>query len=832
LALAILARVPPRLVSPSMFVSAIHGASKEKATLRKLDSTFEDFEQDDFDCGSDLTGDTPSKKRLSGQGRLRRSKSTLDRINATTEDYAKEAVELIIAADEAWVNRDVLKRAVAVQQRRLFGCLDLHVRCMFFLMFALSAYLHEDITNVYMIESGLRTEFSVGLDELESVADVWHWVNTSFLPKMFKQTDSEGELLADKLHWSKVLMYNQLQGPVVLKQARSKMERCEDPSPAIGPSSSVGIAGHMMCYLQSSTSTDPFGKPIQVSVAEPVDNEYAGGDVTVEERLAYYSSAFEAGSRSDGRRLRIMRPQYIHRLPSGAADDDSFLVFLYPNTNYSLIQEHVNYLYDRAWLDLQSKELTVRALLLNTEVGRPRLEEVFIQFAFSRGGGVFTRITLESLFLRTWHNMTSVAADLMYLLCVIIFTGIELYKAWKSFRRVSVRKESTFKKILAVLIVVCGWLIVLGLLVQETMRQTVVTRLREVTHAQMQDVPADSNTLGAELMDDTAIATKYNGWFRLLLAEYHLVLLVFFFTAFEAQPRLGIVIHTLESSFIDILHFLLVLAPTFVAFAISGCFIFGRRIEEFSTFEGAVGMCFKLMMEGEFDWAVLSEEHWFTSVLWTWTFVILMVLLMLNMVLGIILDVYTLMRKQSGSSETVVETIRQLLQRARHAWVWVRAQKLLDAMESMPLHFTADELRKHFPEMCDAQFKSLLKDCRSQTNSDGHQFKDWAGSMQLILAVQLNLDKVKRYMRQYMRTDAGPEDPREKLWYEKTTENRGWLQQLSERMAVQNHSLLALQWALQQLQWQHQAMDAMYGPNGQLPSPRRDLPDEVQVEPL
>jgi len=619
---------------------------------------------------------------------------------------------------------------------------------------------------------------------------------------------------------------------VVLEQARSLMEKCEDASPAIGPSSSVGIAGHMMCYPQSTSSVAPFGKDVQSAIAGPTASEYAGGQVSIEERLAYYSSSFVAGSRGASRRLRMMRPQYMSYLPGGSADDASFFAVLYPNTNYSLIQEHFNYLYDRAWLDMQSKDFTVRALLLNTEVGRPRLEEVQVRFAFSRGGGVFARITLESLFLRTWHGMVSVAADLMSFISLVVFTSIELRKAWKRFSRTSGKKTSSFKKVLAVFIIVCGWLIVLGNLVQDKMRQTVVARLREVTQAQVQDVPADTNTLGAELLDDTGSAVFFNGWFRLLVAEYHLLLMLYFFTAFEAQPRLGIVIHTLESSFIDILHFLLVLLPTFVAFAISGCFIFGRRIEEFATFDGAMGMCFKLLMEGEYDWPVLSEEHWFTSVLWTWSFVVLMVLLMLNMVLGIILDVYTVMRQHSGSKETVVETVFHLLQRARHSWVWVRARQLMDAMEGMRPHFTSDELRKRFPEMCDAQFKSLIEDCHNQTNSDGHHFKDWAGSMQLILAVQLNLDKVKRGMRQWMRTDAGPEDPRENLWYEKASENRGWLQQLSERMAVQNHSLLSLQWSLQQLQWQHQAMDAMYGPNGQLPSPRRDQPDEAEVEPL
>ena len=65
--------------------------------------------------------------------------------------------------------------------------------------------------------------------------------------------------------------------------------------------------------------------------------------------------------------------------------------------------------------------------------------------------------------------------------------------------------------------------------------------------------------------------------------------MVRFFTSFSAQPRLAVVTPTLEVSAFDIVHFLVVLAPTWFAYALAGCFIFGRRMEEFATIDACVG---------------------------------------------------------------------------------------------------------------------------------------------------------------------------------------------------------------------------------------------------
>mmetsp|Transcript_58408 Transcript_58408/g.164956 ORF Transcript_58408/g.164956 Transcript_58408/m.164956 type:complete len:235 (-) Transcript_58408:3-707(-) len=181
--------------------------------------------------------------------------SHVDRMAQAVEASTRDAVELVastggLKSDAARVDRETLKRVVVSHHVQLYGCLALPFSLAFFLAFAASAYLHEDITQVFLIESGLREQIGGGLDEIESIQEVWNWINGSLVPKIFQQTDWEGEPLEDKARWNRVLLYNQLQGPLVLEQLRGERVRC---------SGWGELADHMVCYPKESRSAAQFG---------------------------------------------------------------------------------------------------------------------------------------------------------------------------------------------------------------------------------------------------------------------------------------------------------------------------------------------------------------------------------------------------------------------------------------------------------------------------------------------------------------------------------------------------------------------------------------------
>mmetsp|Transcript_28745 Transcript_28745/g.89588 ORF Transcript_28745/g.89588 Transcript_28745/m.89588 type:complete len:800 (+) Transcript_28745:98-2497(+) len=733
--------------------------------------------------------------------RLLRARSSLERIERTAQAYSEKATELLIQQDACYVDRDELGQVVVLQRERLYGCLSLPFSLAFFLLFALSAFLHEDITNVFLIESGLREQLGAGLSDVQSIQGVWDWINGSLVPKLFVQHDLLGAPILDKSLWSRVLMYNHLQGPMVMQQLRSEREPCNDGG---------GIAGAMVCYPVGTQSRSSFGREANASIATPMDQEYTGGLVHREQRQRYYGLAFQAHSR--GRRLRIARGEYMPRLSGGPVEGNAFEAFLYANTNYSLVQEHVNYLHQRGWLDAQSKEVIVKALLLNAEVGRPRLEQVHVNFFFSRGGGVFARLTLESLFLLVWSDAATVGTDVLWLM-MLLFTSItEVLRIRQAIKKRSLcRMCQQYTAILQWLMIALGWLCVLGYLVQDSMRRRVLDRFGEVIDAQMRDVPAELNTLGIELHDETDRMKFFTSWFRIVIAEYHLVLLFSFFTAFRSQPRLGVVTGTLESSVVDIVHFLLVLVPTFMAYAITGCFIFGRRLEEFSTLQGAMGVCFRMLMEGEYDWPALSEEYPLTAGIWVWTFMLLLVLLMLNMVLAIVMDVYTEMRKHSGKSETVWTTMTRMLHQLWHWKRWVANDELKESVQRMSRFIRREELLERFPRMCQPQYEGLVRDCICMKQGSAGSFNE---AVRMQMAVFLGMDKITEEILDLYKSATESLSSGAGCRFTKAGEATGWLQDISERMALQNHRMLSVQWQLQQLQWQWLAMEAVCSRNG------------------
>mmetsp|Transcript_35602 Transcript_35602/g.62922 ORF Transcript_35602/g.62922 Transcript_35602/m.62922 type:complete len:803 (+) Transcript_35602:87-2495(+) len=759
-----------------------------------------------------------------------RSKSNIERMEKASEYYSQKATDLIkrlmTAQDPNLIDRNTLLQVVKLQRARFYGCLSLPFSLFFFMVFSLSAYLHEDITNVYMIESGLREALGVGIDEVEDIPQVWDWMQGVIIPTLFNQTDIYGSMEKNKTFWSRVLTYNQLQGPMVLEQSRSPRTKCNDGE---------GIVGDMTCYPRKESTSEPIiGRNVTVQVPEPAPGEYNNPtNLTLEDRIKYYDSSFSV---SESRRLRIMRQEYMPYLPADTSGGkDLYKVFIYPNTPYNLITEHISYLYQKGWLDAQTKEIVFKSLLLNSEVGRPRLEQLHVVIRFSRGGGMFARITLESLFLEMWDGglaSATGAADVCWFGCLCVITGVEFLSLFRALRNRECRKSCTkFWTILQWFIIICGWLCLLGYAYQEVLRGSVVEALKDVIANQIEDLPPEFNKLGPELHTNTDSMVVFTTWFRILIAEYHLVLMFRFFTAFHAQPRLGVVTSTLEASVIDIIHFLVVLLPTFMAYAISGCFIFGRRMEEFSTFDAAIGVCFKMAMEGEYDWDELSEEHYWTAAFWVWTFMLLLVLLMLNMVLAIVMDVYTEMRKNSGQSETVWTTIFHLLQRMYWWRRWISNREIAEKLEGMGRLLTREELLEEFPGMCDQQLFALVQACRYQIEAESTKNMELKDSMKMTMAVKLSIDKVNEVItgiQEQMMQELDPAAGNGK--FQISDEERGWLQETSEQMAAQNHWMLSVQWQLQQLQWQWQSIEALHGQDahfGRLgkahPKPEEDI---------
>merc|ERR1719487_2187797 len=78
---------------------------------------------------------------------------------------------------------------------------------------------------------------------------------------------------------------------------------------------------------------------------------------------------------------------------------------------------------------------------------------------------------------------------------------------------------------------------------------------------------------------------KLLGKFRMLMVVYTASIILAFFKAFQANPRLNLVTKTILVAASDLLHFGIVFSSIFIAFAFMGYLIFGLTSPEFASLD-------------------------------------------------------------------------------------------------------------------------------------------------------------------------------------------------------------------------------------------------------
>jgi len=116
---------------------------------------------------------------------------------------------------------------------------------------------------------------------------------------------------------------------------------------------------------------------------------------------------------------------------------------------------------------------------------------------------------------------------------------------------------------------------------------------------------------------------------------------------------------------VDVIHFGFVFACIFGLFTMSAIILFGQDLSEFSNFARASDASFHVLL-GDFDWEVMQHVDRLLAMVWFWMFMWLINLVMLNMLLAIVMDVYTEVRGKIGSkAETLWSQSYEIYRRRR-----------------------------------------------------------------------------------------------------------------------------------------------------------------------
>jgi len=237
---------------------------------------------------------------------------------------------------------------------------------------------------------------------------------------------------------------------------------------------------------------------------------------------------------------------------------------------------------------------------------------------------------------------------------------------------------------------------------------------------------------------ETSAFEEYLAGFRFFLAAYNLILMTRFFKAFESQPQLAIIKQSVMECMPDLFHFGIVFLTLLTAFAAAGVYLFGHRLAEFSTPGLAMERCL-LILFGVLDYDKLTGEHPQTSVFWLISFITLLNLVMLNMCLAIIMDVYGGQKAAAAASESIFEQLWSLRQKR----VEVSSQKVLNAVEQLEVELiNKDILMEAIPEMRLAQAKNLIDILeRIEVNND-NQGLTLTDTTKLVSAIKRSVTKI------------------------------------------------------------------------------------------
>eukprot|EP00929_Paragymnodinium_shiwhaense_P043928 TRINITY_DN22545_c0_g1_i1.p1 TRINITY_DN22545_c0_g1~~TRINITY_DN22545_c0_g1_i1.p1 ORF type:complete len:825 (-),score=195.44 TRINITY_DN22545_c0_g1_i1:161-2635(-) len=700
--------------------------------------------------------------------------SSLDRAEASTKLSRSEYCEQADLANGLRMARDVMQQSTVAHSLTLYdtkllkavatkareqqkGCCLLLFSAVYWMSYVtVSAYML-DTPKVHLLEEPLREVLEPPLTEVLETRDVWEFLKDVYFPVFFRQTDLHGNTLPQS-EWSRVLNYAQVQGAVVMEQIRSEVQPC-----------TYEQSEHIACHPPSMPSIEPFGKSLG-DLPGPRNWTDTWSEIlkTPDEGFVKPDEAELAAS---PRRLRETREELARWLPL-ASSGSEFKFFLDPQNSGADLYERLEYLRQRRWIDKQTSYIAIKTLILNAEDKSPSLIGVQVRFRFSRGGGIFTYLKFTYLPLRpTGDRVLQIFALTFFGFMMVdqaaLFSGLcgACLKRRKSQPGERVLRQYLKKtsSILGLMNVGISWMVVLGFASQVRVTQNVANSLTDLRIASdkfkrldkySEEGKAAGAALAAAQQDIDTVSDAAAGFMSMyfpLLTYYSIFMMVRLFVALDHQPRLAVVLRTLRATTVDFVHFAIIALPTFLAYALMGMVIFGRRVDNFASLQRAIGTCFEIAMSSEFDWEDMSQEDFYTAMSWAWTFMILVCLILVNMVLAIIMDIYTEVHKGAEHDETISESLRfytKLMTMRLRGIKFVPTDTIHDRLDGIPPVITISEFESLFPEMPELQQQRLLDATRAAAHEQLRQAASTSSTNYMCAAVKLGIDRVSKLVHE------------------------------------------------------------------------------------
>jgi len=364
------------------------------------------------------------------------------------------------------------------------------------------------------------------------------------------------------------------------------------------------------------------------------------------------------------------------------------------------------------WLDRKTRKIEIALPLYNPELAVHSM--VTCNFYFSRGGWVWTRVIPMST-TADWFRygyIVHILVDMTWLFSVVYVFYEEVSEIRSAFQPLrgedpgSVTKKVAFWRYANIWAYAAWFSIFVAVFVitQFPFRLAATWELNDIIGKLAVLANGDREEYTTQVQNymrvlDGEVKAVYT--YRMTMGAYPMFILLRLLKAFAAQPRLAVVTETLSVAGVDLAHFFVVFISVFATYVAAGSVLFGRNLDSFQAPSRAGMTSFRLMM-GDFDWGDLVVVGRIEAGFWFGTFVVVVMLVMLNMLVAMIMEAYGQVKESTDRAPTLWQEVL-LLSSERKA----RKAKAKEGMPSVTLRKILKVLKAQHPDVFAKSSRSL-----------------------------------------------------------------------------------------------------------------------------
>lgn len=640
------------------------------------------------------------------------------------------------------------------------------------------------------------------MDDIHTKEDVYLYLIDSMLPLFIANHDS----VVSK-EYNRVLIYNQLIGGVRISQTRRAKAACSKLYPKLGPldeNKKNPLLKGVTCYPLDTVDEACFGPWKEMSgfcpgitYSSEMDDSrrlrnisskpLAQAPKSLGKSVPYRRSreGFRKGKGGIGRRLggggglgglggggggvastaaaggafgrRLITSTHAVRkamkksLRATQESKNMFTAIMHEHDGLEVAKTRVREMQDKNWIDDQTSWVGIRLFALNPDLGVYVSATTNVYFAPS--GEVVPHNEVNTFLAEPYmapYGAGLIVLDVLFclsLLHLVLDCIVDLVGACKKGREGLTMYWSQ-------LFVILDWLTAVGGIVMLILWVVYVAKLSVVRETAMRVVqdrptPSASDAMTKTYMESMMDMEKANDDFVPFLTSvrntyslYTLLIMLRFLKAFEAQPKLAVVTQTLARCFVDLVHFLIVLLVQLVAFVAASMSLYGHRLVQFSDFSSAFLVCAQIVV-GNFDYDELADEYPWTTAAWFICFIFLMTLIMFNMLLAIIMDVYGAAKHAASFSDTIWEQVRKMLHDFVNQRVVVSLKEVLKVLEAHGEEdMSEDTLMEACPGMQHKQANALIEKVDELEIAGDEDNLGWSDATRLVVSIKKDTDNM------------------------------------------------------------------------------------------